>query len=215
MDNVRARLIAAAVAVGVALASAASAAPGADVTLRVERFYDAGNFTWRLRFSGTISPAAANVYVPVLGHRCGTPFSTAVAVAGASTRADGSWQAEPGNPVIWPPATYRARWNGVLSEPVTIRIPITPVWFQKLPGRRYRVTVGVPYMRGRIVELQRLAAGRWVRVRSARLAAVRKFPGSFSATFTVRTRRLTLRILIPEASAAPCYLEATTKTWTT
>ena len=211
-----ARLLAAGAAIAAVLASAATAAVSADVTLRVDRFYDAGNFIWRLRFAGAISAPTPNQYVAVLGHTCGKPASTAISVAGDTTRADGSWgPVVPGtgglpDVAIPPPATYRARWNGRFSESVTIRVPRTH-WLAKLPGRRYRISVSGSEMRGRIVELQRLASGRWTLVRKARLARDRQ--GTFSATFAVRTRGLTMRILIPQQSTGPCYLETPTKTW--
>jgi hypothetical protein len=66
------------------------------------------------------------------------------------------------------------------------------------------VSVGTPQnMQGRVVELQRLVGGQWRRVRSARLARVRR--GGFDAIFTVQRRGLNLRVLVPARSAAPCY----------
>ena len=203
-------LIAAGAALAAVVASTAAAAPTADVTLSVERFYDPACLCYKVRFSGAIASGAANEYVAVMAHSCGSPSSTAVAVAGASTGPGGSWEVVPGNPVVGPPATYRARWEGRMSDPVTIRVRLN-LWFEKLPGRRYRVSVYAKEMRGKLVELQRLVGGRWIRVRTARLVASRQ--GAISAIFTVRTRRLTMRILIPEGSAGPCYLETATKTW--
>lgn len=224
MGVVKGHLLAAGVAVVAALASTAAAAPVADVTLSVERFFDAGNRIWRLRFSGAISPAAPNTYVAVVGHRCGSPASTATSVAGDSTRADGSWgPVVPGaggdqpSLTVWPPATYRARANGRLSEPVTIRIPMN-ISVVKLPGRRYRVSVATSMpkqLQGKQIDLQRLAGGTWTRVRRVRLLPVRGLYGLFAATFTVRTRRLTMRAVVPENIAGPCYLETVSKTWTT
>lgn len=217
------RCVLAAVVVA-ALVPAAAARPAADVRLSVERYYDAGNRIWRLRFSGAISPAAPNEYVAVVGHKCGSPASTATSVAGDSTRADGSWgPVVPGaggdqpSLTVWPPATYRARWNDRESEPVTIRTPMNiSVW--KLPARRWRVSVytSTPkQLQGKQIELQRLSSGRWVRVRRARLVPDRRLYGNFVAIFTVRTRRLTMRAFVPASIAGPCYLESVSKTWRT
>jgi hypothetical protein len=201
------------VAIVAALASSSAAAPAADVTMSVQRFYDAACRCYKLRFSGAISSGAAKEYVAVMQQRCGYRFSTAV--IGAQTRAGGAWEVEwLGGGVS---GTYRAQWKGRLSEPVTVR-PRVPLVFTKLREQRYRVTVNMyetlQDMSGRIVELQRLAAGGWTRVRRTRLTTDREtFGKSFSATFAVRTRGLTLRILVPDRSAAPCYVAGVTKTW--
>jgi hypothetical protein len=196
-----------------AIASASAAAPAADVTMTAQRFYDPACRCSKLRFSGTIPSGAANEYVAVMQQRCGYGFSTSV--VGAQTRAGGSWT------VDWwgggQSATYRAQWNGRFSAPVTVRPPI-PLAFTTLPRRRYRVTVNMyeslQDMNGRLVELQRQAAGGWTRVRRTRFTTDREsFGKSFSATFAVPTRGLTLRILVPKKSAAPCYAAAVTKTW--
>jgi hypothetical protein len=201
--------------------STAAAAPTADVTLSVERFYDAGNFIWRLRFSGAISSPTPNEYVAILGHQCGTRASNAISVAGDTTRPDGSWgPVVPGtgglpDVAIRPPATYRGRWNGRFSQPVTIRTPMNISVF-KLPGRRYRVSVytSTPkQLQGKSIDIQRLAGGSWTRVRRVRMVPVGY--GSFTATFTVRTRRLTMRAVVPANITGPCYLETVSKQWTT
>lgn len=193
------------------LASPAAAAPGSSVTLSVERFYARGYGS--LKFSGTISKPAANEYVSVLAQRCGANFSTAV--AGALTRADGSW--EVANSVEEISGTYRASWKGRFSDPVTIR-PRLPLTLDKLPGRRYRVTVQLwstfQDMRGRVVELQRFGRAGWTRVRRARLTlGDLDYGQSFSATFDIRKRGLTLRVFAPAKSAAPCFSANVTRTW--
>jgi hypothetical protein len=190
---------------------------GSEVTIAFQRYYDAGNRIWRMRFYGTISSGAANEYVVVLQQRCGSTSSTGV--AGASTVAGGSWEVVADR--AYGSAVYRARWNDQLSSPVSFR-PAIDTRLSKLGRGRYRVTVstfdpvGNPQsMKGRLVELQRLASGAWTRVRSARLTAGKgdAYLRSFSATFTVTTRGLTLRVLVPAKSAAPCYAAAVTKTF--
>jgi hypothetical protein len=193
--------------VAVATGLAAFGAPeggaqGNDVTLRVERFYDSACRCYKLRFSGTIASGQANEYVVVLRQECGAASSTAF--AGASTRAGGVWESEPvmGARPESDSSTYRARWNGRLSEPLVFRGKLL-MSLTKLGGGRYRVRTGTQQnMQGRQVELQRLVSGQWRRVRSARLARVR---GGFGAIFTVRRRGLTLRVLVPVRSAAPCF----------
>jgi hypothetical protein len=220
----KSRLVVAGAVLAAVLASAAAGAPTADVRLSVDRYYDAGNRIWRVRFAGAISPAAPNEYVVVVGHRCGFPATTATSVTGDTTRADGSWGprvpgtgGDEGSLTVWPPATYRARWKDQLSEPVTIRTAMTPS-VRKVSARRWRVTVytSTPkQLQGKSIELQRLSSGRWVRIRRVRLVPSRQLFGTFEATLTIRTRRLTVRAFVPANVASPCYLESASKSWTT
>lgn len=210
MRGIAALLFGAAAAAAVG-AGTASSAPSAEVTLRAERFYSEACRCYKVRFSGTISSRAANEYVAVLQQTCGQTFSTAI--AGASTREDGLWEAE------WNgagSATYRARWNNHLSDPVTHRQDLS-IWITQLGGGRVRVGVNsfsYPLkLKGKFVELQRLNAGQWAPIRRARFSARR--PGSFSATFSVKRRGLTLRAFVSAESAAPCYAATASKTWTT
>jgi hypothetical protein len=211
--GVVAALVAAAV-----LVSTAAAAPAADVTLAVDTYREPGSrFLWRIQFSGTIASGAGGESVTIMGQRCGQNFSTAVAAT--TTRTGGFWEVTPNFPSSPPtdPATYRARWNDRLSEPVTIRPPIWISRPTKQPDRRWTVFVsaGSPVsrdLRGRVVELQRLAAGQWTLVRRARLAAVGRI-ASFQATFVVPTRGLRLRVFVPAKTGAPCYGPAASTTW--
>jgi hypothetical protein len=206
--------VAAATAVLAGLA-ASTTAPGAAprVTLVVERAYDAGCYCYRLRFRGVVSPRAGNEYVAVTQRKCGFGFATSV--AGASTRADGSWTAQA--PVSGSTsATYRARWGRRLSRPVRVR-PQLRMQLLKLGVERYRVSVNTGEARqemgGRFVELQRLAAGSWTRVRRMRLAANPGAFGSFAATFAVRKRGLTMRVVVPAKSAVPCFAPTLSQTF--
>jgi hypothetical protein len=200
--------LAAAALVGVAGATTAD-----EVTLRVERYYDDGNRTYRLRFFGTIPSTAANEYVAVLRQGC-AQSGGGTAIAGASTRPGGLWEAEthgprPGQDT----STYRARWRGRLSAPVEFRANLTTS-IAKLSGGRYRINVSTlstgQNMNGRVVELQRLESGQWTDVQRARLSGART---TFSATFTARTPGLTLRGFVPAQSASPCYVATPTETW--
>jgi hypothetical protein len=208
------------------VAAAATGAASPRVSLAVERFFDAGCNTpayasstgrrgcERLRFSGAISSGAVNEYVAVLHQPCGTS-GVGTSVAGAQTGERGSWE------TAWGAAagTYRARWMDgagrlATSEPVRYRGPVS-VSLTRLSSFRQRVSVsGDQDMRGRLVELQRLSAGRWTLVRRSRLAADRGSYGmSSSVTFTVRKRGLVLRAFVPTRSASPCYTATASDEW--
>jgi hypothetical protein len=184
-----------------------------DVTLKLERFYDNACRCYKLRFSGTIASGAANEYVAVLQQRCGS--GSATAIAGATTRQGGFWEAEPVSFGARPgedSSTYRARWNERLSEPLTFRARV-PLSLTELAGGRYRVSVRSGEqqdMNGRRIELQRLVAGRWTLVRQAKLTGLR---GTFTATVTARGRNQSFRIFVPAQSAAPCYVATKSETF--
>jgi hypothetical protein len=212
---VKLRLLAAGFALAAALASAAAAAPTQSVSLEVERFFDTGCQCYKLRFSGAIPSPRANEYVTIMAQACGARSSTAF--YGASTREGGSWSAE-----TWERggATYRALWNGRLSEPVRLRVETKmPINLYKLPRHRLRVTVHTgnspQSMHRRFVELQRLAGGRWIRVRRERLVGYGSagYGGAYVITLKIRTRGLRMRVLVPEESAAPCFVETASKTF--
>jgi hypothetical protein len=196
-------LIAAALGAGAILAASALAAPADEVTMKVQRLPDG-----RGRFSGAVSSGAANEYVAIMEAKCGANFATAF--GGATTERGGSWETEPFNPLG--SATYRAKWGTHLSEPVTLRVPVrlTVSHFQR--GRHLVVVRADANLNRRFVELQRLVAGGWVRVRRARLE-----PGGGSFLFqvwlTVRKKGLRLRVLVPPATAAPCHEPAASESF--
>jgi hypothetical protein len=201
------------IAVLVALTSDGAAARAPHVTLKVARIFDQPHL-FRLRFSGVISSGAANEYVAVLHQKCGNRSSTRT-IAGATTRQDGSWEViPPGYDSAPPSGTFRARWKGGLSEPVTLRPPVR-VLVAKLRTRRYHISVLADSLSVRFVALHRLAGGRWEHVRRIRLVASRAPDGStvYSATFTMRTRGLGLRTLVSKRTAAPCHLPAASETF--
>jgi hypothetical protein len=206
-----------AVALFLAAVVAATVAAPADaqreeVTLRMERFYDNACRCYKLRFSGTLASGQANEYVAVVQQPCGQTGSTSI--AGASTREGGFWQAETTGSYA-PSGSFRARWNNQLSEPVSHRADV-PISVAQLGGGRVRVSVfsfsSSPLkLKGKVVELQRLSAGQWTRVRRARFSARR--PGAFTATFSVRARGMRLRAFVPAESAAPCYAATASEPW--
>jgi hypothetical protein len=205
--------IAAAVAVCAAFTSATAASVTKKVTLKVDRVFDDECYCYLLRFRGVISPRKGAEYVAVMQRKCGLNFPTAV--AGDSTRWDGHWEVT-STIRSDSSATYWARWKGHLSKRVTVR-PRMGIRLSKVSTQRYHVTVNTrdvqQKMAGRFVELQRLASGRWTRVRRIRLNTVPRAFGSFSATFVVRKRGLTLRIVVPERSAAPCFTTTLSQTF--
>ena len=193
-----------AVALLAAFAATAAAAPTQEFTLRLSRSPDPVTKVDRIIFSGTIPSRAAGEYVSVMYERCGLNFSTAI--AGATTQEGGVWEAVPS--VATASGVFRARWNNRLSSPVRYRAPAR-VFFSRQRGRIFRVAVTAEAkLGGRFVALQRLAGGRWVHVRRIRL----EIEGAYSATFAVPRRGLTLRIFVPAATAAPCYVASASQT---
>ena len=192
----------------------------APVTIEVRTYVNSRTGARTKAFSGRIASGAAGELVELLARECGTRFDRLV--HGTRTRAGGVWEMEipPSDPSgvyaypgpIGSGAAYRARWNRRYSERIVVRYPL-PVWVAKTGSNRYLATVStldaMQDVRRRFVELQRLAGGRWVRVRQARLrripASERVQPYTFGATFVVRTRGLTLRVLAPVRTTRPCY----------
>ena len=207
-----ARLAVAGLALVGAFASTGAAAPADDVTLRVDRFVDQFQIN-RLRFTGVISSGAANEYVAVMHRRCGQPSFTAI--GGATTGEGGAWEAIPmfGTPPT--SGTFRAQWKGQVSRPVTVRSAVRIFLNRPRSGRHVVRVVADANLSGRFVALQRLAGGRWVHVRRARLTSYGSagFGGGFEATFTVRKRGLTLRFFVPEKTAAPCHLPGASRSF--
>jgi hypothetical protein len=209
------KVFAVSVAAAALAASTATSASSArkSVTLEVDRVFDDECYCYLLRFRGVISPRAGAQYVAVTQRKCGLNFATSV--AGASTRWNGFWEVT-STVRSDSSATYWARWKGRLSKPVTMR-PQMGIRLSKVSAKRYHVTVNTrdaqQKMAGRFVELQRLARGSWIRIRRARLAAEAGLLGTFSATFSVRTRGLKMRVVVPKNSAAPCFKSTISQTF--
>jgi hypothetical protein len=206
-----------------ALTPTSGGAPAAEVTLTVARYFDPActplpgmapspgrGGCHRLRFSGTISSGKAGEYVSVLSQRCGSS-GLGTSLVGVQTAEGGAWE------TIWGvgSATFRARWENSVSDPVRFRDSVR-LSLTKLSGFRHRVNVsGDQDMVGRIIELQRLVAGQWRLMRRARLVDDRVSYGvNSSAMFTVRRRGLVLRAFVPAKSAAPCYTATASEQWT-
>jgi hypothetical protein len=216
-ENKTLALLAAAALVGAAALSvlvSATAAPSQSVSLKVIRTLDPNTRLYRLSFSGVVSSGAGGQEVTVLQQTCGQSFATAI--AGAQTRDGGAWNAEPASlAVVAYSAAYMARWGDVESEPVAIHPPM-PIFLYPRPRNRVVVMVQTGSvrqdMKGRIVLLQRLRNRTWKTIGSKRLVVGRAGGAGFTyeATFPV-SRRWTVRGVLPEPSAAPCFASSATR----
>jgi hypothetical protein len=195
------------------LATAATAAePGP--TLQLSRYWSPGAGARLLALSGTVPVAKPGEEIAILAKECSAnAFRT---IAGAQTDAQGRWFVDD----VWGVAngTYRARWNDRLSN--TVREKNLPLRFavRKLrPGRTWAVTAftvaGHDMSRRRVV-LQRQRGASWVTLRTTRLGFGGR-PWSFSARFSIPARGLTVRVLFPAATGAPCFDAAATAPWRT
>jgi hypothetical protein len=196
-------------ALGVAsTAFAGDAAP----TIRASSYHSPGAGTRLLAFSGSIPVARAGETVTILARECSSVGYRAI--AGVQTDARGLWFKDE----VWPVANglYRARWenrfsNSVLLKTVSIRLAV-----RKVPAKRaWVVTAGtIPShdMTGRRVVLQRRRGSSWVAMRNSRLR-LGNSPFSFVVRFVVPTRGLTLRVLFPAKTTAPCFEAAATRPW--
>jgi hypothetical protein len=201
------------------------------VTLDLAQYFDVQNAPV-LVFSGTISSRAGGQYVEVLGRECRSRGERLI--SGVQTSEGGGWRVE--NPdsrtsparqtPVHSGMPFRARWHGQYSRPVTWHLPAGPVvarigrtrtWVVHMrPATPTGQPAGQVGFHGKLIELQRQAGSRWVRVRTARLARKASFRwGAFNyeARFRVPTRGLTLRAHLPEKSAAPCFLPGASATW--
>jgi hypothetical protein len=120
-------------------------------------------------------------------------------------------------------AYFRAHWRSHVSSRVLVRVPAF-IGVDWRPRKRIvDVTVltwlSGQSLHGRFVELQRKidATGSWVRGRRARLerggTGGRVWPGQFTTRFSVRKRGLTLRVVVPDETGAPCFSTGISRTW--
>jgi hypothetical protein len=189
-----------------------SAQSNPSITLAVYRLATAGG-TYRFRFNGTLSTRAAGEYVTVMRQECGLTFATAI--AGAQTRAGGFWEVETTSapsPIL-DTNTYFARWGTVRSVPIRFRGRLL-MGAIKLSPKRVRIWVdrgeSRQDMTGRQVILQRLFAGKWSRVATAKLKVDSDQAWVFGATFTLPARGWTMRAVVPTKNARPCFNQSTT-----
>lgn len=212
------RLVAFAAVAAAVLGMPALAAFVADVTIQARLFVQESSASRQVELTGGIPSADAGETVEVLAKDCGPNHRFYRVVAGVKTATGGRWRIVSNAPPTYVQlptnAYFRARWRGSESEPALVRVPafVSVAWRPRL--RRVDVSVSTGQsgqnISGRAVELQRKVSGtnQWVRVRRARLGrgTYEGFSGQvFKARFAVPTRGLTLRVLVPEASGAPCF----------
>jgi hypothetical protein len=185
-------------------------AGGVPVSLEVRSFELTKGALPVHRFSGRIESGAEGELVTVLGKAC--PRDAETSVAGATTLNGGVWEAEATSQRT--AMTYRARWDGRFSEPVKVWAPIF-VNAGRVGPRSVIVFVDTApafqNLNRKFVQLQRFDrdTGRWVLYRRARLRPNRSaglFPFNYKTTFTKLARGITVRVLVPRKTAAPCYL---------
>jgi hypothetical protein len=202
-----------ALAVGVTLTGWAGAG-GAPVTIEVRTLEFPSGALPRHQFSGHVANGDAGELVTVLAKTC--PRNSETSVAGATTSAGGAWEAEAGSQRT--AITYRARWEGRFSEPVTVWSPIF-VNAAKVGPRSVIVFVdtspALQNLNRKFLQLQRFdrATGTWRfygRARLKRNTGPGLFPFNYTTKFTGLARGLTVRVFVPRKVAAPCYLPRAT-----
>lgn len=166
--------------------------------------------------SGIATGARPGEVVDLLYKQCGPATAPYRLLWSARTGSGGSFESDPVGDGYW-----RARWNGILSDPVFGPGPLHPTYHELRRGIfcvEFYVGYGGQRLSGRFVELQRQTADqRWARVSRAKLrlvppaqsrrGALRPYYG---AQFRVRQRGLRLRVYVPAETAAPCHLPAWT-----
>ena len=213
-------LVGAADVAGAPTGAGAFAANVQSVTLNFVRFYTNVCNCYKARVSGQIASSSAGEEVVVLRQYCGRSAASASAVGQALTRAGGFWETEllvVSRPDALVSESYRARWNGQFSAPVTFRGKVAVSRTRVSPSRsRISVftTVNNPVnLKGRQIVLQRKVGNSWTRMATARLAPHRVRYYTFVATFTAPRRGWTLRALVPARSAAPCFTASVSDEW--
>jgi hypothetical protein len=199
-----------ALSAGAPLALAASAQEPVSLSVRVIEHPSGGGLPSHL-FSGRLANGAEGELVTVLAKAC--PRNAETAVAGATTVAGGFWEAEAATASQRTAMTYRARWEGRFSEPVKVWTPIFVNAGKAGPRSviAFVDTAGaLQDLRGKFVQLQRFdrTTGRWRLYKRARLrrnTGPGLFPFNFTTTFRQVRRGLTVRVLVPPKTAAPCY----------
>jgi hypothetical protein len=205
---------------------AAASATSIDVSIALSNYRNANGINV-LVFVGTVSSSAAGETVDVLGQDCGTRGYRLI--QGTSTRPGGAWRAtnpQEESPWRYTPVTsgttFKARWNNQESGTVVWRGK-APLSATKLTSRRAWRVSAIPAsafvsLKGKLVVLQRLRAGRWVEVQRKRLVHKPSYTkGAFNheAVFAIPQRGWTVRALLPTKSALPCYRASVTEQWRT
>jgi hypothetical protein len=148
--------------------------------------------------------AGANVEVKLEAKGCGETFFRLFGLT--HTTATGGWRWEPTGPgaVIRTNTQFRARVHESLSSTVLLRRRVY-VDLRKTRGRTFHVGVFSEYvnLHGKRARIERFSGGRWLLLRSPKLA--KEGYGTYSADLVVRERGLQLRAAVPEALVRACY----------
>jgi hypothetical protein len=210
-----------------AMAGWSSTTTRADsVTLSFRQYLNPAR-TVVMAWSGQISSGAAGEDVQILGRDCRTTgFRQLLAT---KTDPGGSYLVEYPPPTpsttfsyveVKSGTTFRARWRDELSRPITWRSRLIPEVVEMSAGRwKVRVNPQPLYMNlaGKLVELQRLRSGKWVRYKRGRLVSRPnlEYGGATNhvAIFDVPARGLTLRAFLPTKNVAPCFLGGASAQW--
>jgi hypothetical protein len=205
---------------GAPVSARAVAAHAQSVTLNFVRLYSNACNCYQARVSGQVASSSAGEEVVVLRQYCGRSAASASAVGQALTRAGGFWATE--LPIVSRPdalvsESYRARWNGQFSAPVTFRGKLAVSRARVSPSRSrisvFTTTNNPVNLKGRQIVLQRKVGDSWTRIATARLTPHRVKYYTFVATFTVPRRGWTLRALVPARSATPCFTASVSEEW--
>ncbi len=198
-------VLAAAVTVPVALASAPAAQAPNSITIAAAptTVVYGGSTT----LSGTIAPPQAGQKVTVHAQACGqAQFGR---LADVDTVANGAWTLA-AKPTL--NTQYRARVRNVTSTPVSVGVR-PRLQLAKVGSRKYRVRVlAAQSFAGKIVTFQRYRAAtdRWVRVRRSTLRQVgTEAPPTVVSGITFRARvrgKPRVRVVLPQGQAGACYL---------
>ena len=158
--------------------------------------------------SGSVTSGRADEDVVIEERRCGAITLAWTQAVAAHTDPGGGWSAHAAAPIT---TSFRAVWNGKISNVVTVRARPGVVLRQ---SRRTRFHVGVGGLKdfkGKIAVLERFdnARGRWVTVKRFRLtnSGIGGMVRWSDARVPAFVRPGTLvRAVFPRASAGECYL---------
>jgi hypothetical protein len=203
---------AAAIAIALFFATAAVAATP-QLPMTAQFIPTAQGVPAAIRLTGRIPTRAAAERITIFAKECNTAFNRQVRMT--RTAAGGSWEVTlggsyglSGDPVGVSGVIFRARWNSRWSVPWTFRQRHHPSVYRRADNR-FEVQVSAPLnvdLRRKPVVLQRATGSGWAQFQSARLRLVPNTRGHvYGATFVVRQSGLTLRALVPQATARPCF----------
>jgi plastocyanin len=160
--------------------------------------------------SGTVSNHAVGEKVTIDAQQCGESSSKTLANVTTTTGGAFSYTAQP-----LMQTTYTARWKSTTSPAATVRVR-PRIHVGRVAPHRYSVRVySAQSLAGKVISFQRYnrSRGTWITVKRVPLVSG---PSAVAPTIvsaaTVRVRvpaRTRVRVVLPSAQAAPCYLAGT------